>query len=315
MKYSNNKIFVFSPEKEIGPLVSKIVKKEYPEKKKNLIAISHELSDAVEKLTTYYNDRVYFDIFLLDLKIPLPIRNEFMKTVNRNQVDYECIIASDTSALEKNEIEFIKSINAYIIPDISEITLFPLIQNVIQKKFNERKYLLVNRVDNVINSEIEGKQALSHILNLTLEYLDLRICWISLVDYREKTFKIGALTGFGEHEKEFRENLNVSLTDRSVISECITSKEQVQYKDVMDAACPFKGKNLAHKMGLKSVLVTPIFDRRGITSKKVLATLNLYTKFHHEFLEDELELTKIIAAKITAALFTKGLYKTEPRGS
>ena len=37
-------------------------------------------------------------------------------------------------------------------------------------------------------------------------------------------------------------------------------------------------------------------------------------KFYHEFLDDELELTKIIAAKITAALFTKGLYKTESRG-
>ncbi|MCK5058386.1 MAG: GAF domain-containing protein [Candidatus Aminicenantes bacterium] len=315
MKYSNNKIFIFSPEKEVVNLVSKILKKEYPEKKKNLIALSHELPDAVDKLTTHYNDRIYFDIFLLDLKIPLPVRNEFMKTVNRNQVDYECIIASNTSALEDDEIEFIKSINAYIIPDISEITLFPLIQNVIQKKFNERKYLLVNRIDNIINSEIEGKRALNHILNLTLEYLDLRTCWISLVDYRTKTFKIGALTGFGEHEKEFRANFNVSLLERSVISECVTSKEQVQYKNILDSDCPFKDKNLAKKMGLKSFLVTPIFDRRGITFKKVLATLNLYTKFYHEFLEDELELTKIIAAKITAALFTKGLYQTESRGS
>lgn len=313
MKYSNNKIFVFSPEKEVGSLISKILKKEYPEKKKNLVACSHELTDALDKLKKHYNDRAYFDIFILDLKIPLEIRNEFMKTVNQNQVAYECIIASSTSALAEEEIDFIKSINAYIIPDISEITVFPLIQNVIQKKFNERKYLLVNRVDNIINSEIEGKQALNHILNLTLEYLDLRICWMSLVDYREKTIKIGALTGFGEHEKKFRESFNVSLLEKSVIAECVNSKRQVQYRDVLDKNCPFKEKELAKEMGLKSILVTPIFDRRGITSKKVLATLNLYTKFYHEFLDDELELTKIIAAKITAALFTKGLYKTEPR--
>lgn len=313
MKYSNNKIFVFSPEKEVGSLISKILKKEYPEKKKNLVACSHELPDALDKLKKHYKDRNYFDIFILDLKIPLDIRNQFMKTVNQNQVAYECIIASSTSALAEEEIDFIKSINAYIIPDISEITVFPLIQNVIQKKFNERKYLLVNRVDNIINSEIEGKQALNHILNLTLEYLDLRICWMSLVDYREKTIKIGALTGFGEHEKKFRESFNVSLLEKSVIAECVNSKRQVQYRDVLDKNCPFKEKELAKEMGLKSILVTPIFDRRGITSKKVLATLNLYTKFYHEFLDDELELTKIIAAKITAALFTKGLYKTEPR--
>jgi hypothetical protein len=313
MKYSNNKIFVFSPEEEVGVLVSKILKKEYSEKKKNLIACSHGLSDALDKLKKHYNDRIYFDIFILDLKIPLNIRNEFMKMVNQNQVAYECIIASNTSALAEEEIEFIKSIHAYIIPDISEITVFPLIQNVIQKKFNERKYLLVNRIDNIINSEIEGKQALNHILNLTLEYLDLRICWMALVDYPERTFKIGALTGFDEHEKDFREKFSVTLSDKSVISECVKSKRQVQYKDVLDENCPFRDKELANRMGLKSILVTPIFDRRGITSKKVLATLNLYTKFYHEFLEDELELTKIIAAKITAALFTKGLYKTESR--
>lgn len=313
MKYSNNKIFVFSSEKDVGPLVSKILKKEYPEKKKNLIASAHEFSEAQTKLKQYYDDRVYFDIIVLDLKIPLETRNQFIKTVNQNQVNYECIIASNTSALPPQELDFIKSINAYIIPDISEITLFPLIQNVIQKKFNERKYLLVNRVDNVINSEIEGKQALNHILNLTLEYLDLRICWISLVDYQEKAIKIAALTGFGEYEEEFRQAADISLSEKSVIAECVNKKEQVQYRDVQSAECPFKAKDLAQRMGLKSILVTPIFDRRGLTAKKVLATLNLYTKFYHEFLEDELELTKIIAAKITAALFTKGLYKTEPR--
>lgn len=315
MKYSNNKIFVFSSEKEIGPLVSRILKKEYPEKKKNLIASSHEINDAIKKLTKYYNERIYFDIIILDLKIPLETRKQFIKTVNQNQVNYECIIASNTSALEKEELDFIGSINSYIIPDISEITLFPLVQNVIQKKFNELKYLLVNRIDNVINSEIEGIQALNHILNLTLEYLDLRTCWIALVDYQDKKLEISALTGFGEHEKEFRENFDGSLTVKSVITECVTTKEQVQYQDVLADGCPFKNKELARKMDLKSILVTPIFDRRGITSKKVLATLNMYTKFYHEFLDDELELTRIIAAKITAALFIKGLYKTEARGS
>ncbi len=313
MKYSNNKIFVFSSEKEIGPLVSRILKREYPEKKKNLIASSHEITDAIKKLNKYYDERIYFDIIILDLKIPLETRKLFIKTVNQNQVNYECIIASNTSALEKEELDFIGSINSYIIPDISEITLFPLVQNVIQKKFNELKYLLVNRIDNVINSEIEGIQALNHILNLTLEYLDLRICWIALVDYQNKTLEISALTGFGEHEKDFRESFESSLTEKSVIAECVTRKEQVQYRDVLDQNCPFRAKDLAGKMGLKSILVTPIFDRRGITSKKVLATLNLYTKFYHEFLEDELELTRIIAAKITAALFIKGLYKTEAR--
>ena len=153
-------------------------------------------------------------------------------------------------------------------------------------------------------------QALNHIVNLTLEYLDLRICWISLIDYQAKVFTIAAVTGFGEHEKEFREMFDVTLSDKAVISECVKRKEQVQYRNILDESCPFKYKDLAKKMGLKSILITPIFDRRGITSKKVLATLNLYTKFYHEFLEDELELTKIIAAKITAALFTKGLYKT-----
>ncbi len=313
MKYSNNKIFVFSPGATVGTLVAEIIKKKYPEKKKNIVVAAHELNEALEKLKQNYEDRVYFDIIILDLKIPLKTRNQFMHMVNQNQVDYECIIASTTSALNKEEIDFIKSINAYIVPDLSELTLFPLIQNVIQKRFNERKYLLINRVDNVINSEIDGMQTLNHIVNLILEYLDLRICWIALIDYNEKKFNIAALTGFGEYEKEFRENFDIPLGTESVINECVDRKEQVQYRDVLDDSSPFKYKELAQKMGLKSILVTPIFDRRGLTSKKVLATLNIYTKFYHEFLEDELELTKIIGSKITATIFSKGLYKTEKR--
>ncbi len=313
MKYCNNNIFVFSSEKETSFQVSKVLKKEYHEKQNNLIASSYEFSDAVKKLEKHYQERIYFDIFILDLRIPLGIRQEFIKIVNQNQVNYECIIATSTSALPKEEIDFIKDINAYMIPDISEITLFPLLPNVIQSKFNELKYLLVNRIDSIINSELEARDVLNRIVNLTLEYLDLRICWVALLDQQTGKFNIAAVTGFGEHEQEFRETFDVALSDKEVIAESARSQDQLQYQNVLDDQCPFKYKGLAKKMGLKSILITPVFDRRGTDLKKVLATLNLYTKTYHIFQDDEMELTRIIAAKITAALFRKGLYHPAQR--
>lgn len=311
MKYCNNKIFIFSSEKETASLVSRILRKEYPEDQNNLIESAHEYSAAVRKLEKHYQERVYFDIFILDLEIPLATRREFVKVVDQNQVNYECIMASSTSALPKEEIEFIKDIHALLVPDISEITLFPLLPHMIQRKFNEMKYLLVNRIDSIINSELEAEDVLNRIVNLTLECLDLKICWIALLDQQTGKFSIAAVTGFGEYEKEFRETCDVSLTDQSVISECAKNKEQIQYRDVLDDQCHFKLKDIARKMGLKSILVTPIFDRRVTDTRRVLATLNLFTKSYHLFLEDELELTKIIASKITAALFRKGLYDSQ----
>lgn len=308
MKDCNNKIFVFSSRPEISNQAYRILSDQYPKEKNNLIATSHKLEDALEKLTVHYREGVHFDVLILDTLIPMKIRQEFMARVNENQANYECIVAAPSSALPPGDIEFIKGIGALLIPDISEITLLPLLPHVIDRKFNETKYLLVNRIDNIINSEIEGKEVLDRIVTLTLEYLDLRICWIALLDHKTDRFHIGAVTGFGEHEREFRLNFNVSVNDTAVIAECARNRSQVQYQNILDNKCPFKYKELARKMGLKSILTTPIFDRREKSSRKVLGTLSLYSRFYHIFQDDELELNKIIAAKITAALFCKNLF-------
>jgi len=308
MKDCNNKIFVFSSRPEISMEAYRILSDQYPKEKNNLIATSHQLEDALKKLDGHYREGVHFDVLILDTRIPMKIRQDFIARVSENQAHYECIMAAPSSALPPEDIEFIKGIDALLIPDISEITLLPLLPHVIDRKFNETKYLLVNRIDNIINSEIEGHEVLDRIATMTLEYLDLRICWISLLDHKTDRFHIGALTGFGEHEREFRLTFDVSINDTAVIAECARNRTQVQYQDILDNKCPFKYKEMARKMGLKSILTTPIFDRREKSSRKVLGTLSLYSRFYHIFQEDELELNKIIASKITAAIFCKSLY-------
>jgi len=309
MKDCNNRIFVLTDNKNTSNLISKILEDYYEKEKNNLVETACNLTEALEKLSLHYKDHVTFDVFVLDLNISLEHRNKIFQLVNHNQANYECIVATATSDLPEEEIRFIKEVHGILIPDISEITLFPLLPNVIQRKFDEMKYLLVNRIDSVLNSEIAPESVLDRIVNLTMECLDLRICWISILDNQTGKFDIAAVTGFGKHEQRFREIFDLTLEDNAVISESARNKVQVQYQDVQEDYCPFKYRDLAKEMGLKSILVTPIFDRRGAHAKTVMATLNIYTKSFHIFHEDELELTKIIGAKITAALFTRGFYR------
>jgi GAF domain-containing protein len=312
MKHSNNRVFIFLNDKEEASKASEILKKKYPTEKNNLIEPVSKFADAQKVLTKYYQNGVLFDIFMLDLKLPINTREQFIGIVNQYQAEYECVLVTNGCQLEKEDKSFIDETNAFLIPFISQSSMYPLFENMIGKKFKEKEFRLLKAIGIAIMTSISEK-LLTEIVNITLKHLGLKICSVTLVDYNEKKLKIGAITGMGEYEAEFRKNFNIPLTDKAVITECINRGAPIQYENILDDRCPFKYKEFAKKMGLKSILVIPIYDRRGRGNKRILATLNVYTRFSHKFQDDELELANKIADKTTAALLQKGMLEKEKK--
>jgi GAF domain-containing protein len=310
MKNSNNKFFIFLNDKEDSSKASDILREKYSVEMNNLIEAVHQLSDAEKLLKKYYQSGVLFDIILLDLKLPINTRKQFIGVVNQHQAEYECVLVTNGCQLEKEDKSFIDETKAFLIPFISKRSLYPLLENIIEKKFKKKELELLKEIG-IAFMKLKSGQLLTDIVNITLKHLGLKICSVTLVDYRERKLKIGALTGMGEYEEEFRENFDISLSEKSVITECINKKIPIQYEDILHEHCPFKYKELAKKMGLKSILVTPIYETRGSGTKRVLATLDVYTKFYHKFQDDELELTSKIADKTIDALLQKEMLDKE----
>ena len=311
MRFNNNNFLVFSNDKESASRVAEIIGKKYPKEKNNSIESVHELSDALNVVEKHWEEQNFFDIIVMDLRIPLKIRKEFIKAATGRQAIHEWILVTNNTSIKKGDKKFIDKFKISLIHDINEFTLLSLLENIFDKRFNEKKYNLINRIDDIVNLKIDSKQMLDEIVKNTLGYLNLKICWISKVDYEEKKVKSGAITGIGEYEEEYRKVFDISLSDESVTVECINKKKQIQYKNIFAKNCPFKDKKIAKKMGLKSVLLTPIFERGYKKQRKVIATLNLYTDFFHEFQEDERELAQIIATKTARVLSMKDVYEEE----
>jgi len=311
MRFSNNNFLIFFNERESASQVTEIIRKKYPEKNNNLIKSVHEFSDASIILKEHWEEKIFFDIIILDLRIPLKIRKEFIKTATGKQAVPDWILVSNNIGLKNDDKIFIDKFKMSLLADINELTLFSLLENIFDKRFNEKKYNLINRIDDIVNLKIDSKQMLDEIVKNTLGYLNLKICWISNVDYKEKKVKSGALTGVEEFGEEFRKVFDISLSDESVTVECINKKKQIQYKNIFAKNCPFKDKKIAKKIGLKSVLLTPVLERCYKKQRKVIATLNLYTDFFHEFQEDECELAQIIASKTARILSMKDVYEEE----
>ena len=195
--------------KDIAFFVSEILKTKYPIEKNNIIEITHNYSTAIEKLKKHYKHGLIFDIIILDLETPINIRRVFIKTVKLHQKNYECIIATDSYELKKDEKRFIKDNNALLISELNEIMLFPLLENIIEKKFNEKKYNLIRKIGGIFNLNLKSQEILKEIVTITLQFLDLKICSITLIDHKNNKLKIGALTGFGKHQKRYMQNFNI----------------------------------------------------------------------------------------------------------
>ncbi len=312
MKFSGNTILLFFNDKRKNARAEKILRETFPAEKGNVIKHIDNVSAFQDEFENRHKKNLSFDIFFTIVELSQNIRQQLLKVVNKYQKDYDSIVVTNKASLTQADKDLINTLNAYTIPEFEQTFLFPMLNDIVEKRFNKKQNTLLKKIDSVINIKRDSYLILDDIARIALDGLGLKICTILLVDNKTGMLKIGAVRGMGEYEKEFREKFNIHISDKAVVTECIKERKQIKYQNVLSKESPFRLRHFAEKIGLKSILVTPIFDRRKEgENPQVFATLSFYTKFVHHFQKDELELTRKIADKITIPLSMMGIFENE----
>lgn len=326
MKYTNNYFFVFSTDEEFISNVIKIIKKKYTKEKGNLIEYSDDYKK-VKKILEPFRDKYYYDIFFLDWESPEKDKHRFINLIEGFQTGHEWIVVTKNSLQEDEYLQYFKKQNVSFIASVHENTLLSLTGNIIEKRFNEKKYNLVNTIDDMVKLRIELSEVLQQIVDLTLWSLNLRVCLIARVDYEKEKITVEAVASnerelkkkreriipkYKKYEDHYKEVFDIKLDEPSAITQCVDERKPIQFPNVTAKDSPFKYKTFAEEIGLKSILITPVFEEGQVgATKRVIATLNLYTDFLHEFQSDEIELACLIAQKTAILLSMQDLYRDQ----
>jgi len=312
MEFSNNIILLFLSKQDKFLSASKVLSKTFSSNKGNIIKSIEDPNTLLEELEFYSKKGRGVDFLFISLNLPSSVRQFLVEVVEKNRGDYECMVVTHNRSITQADKDFIKSLNAYVIPEVEMIFLFPQMKDIIKRRFNKKQNHLMEEIDEVMAPKKESSVILKDIARVALKELGMKVCTILLLYKQKKKIKIGAVLGMGKHETEFRSFFDVSVDDNAVVTECIRKGKPIQYMDILADDCPYQYKEFAQKLSLKSILATPVFNRRkGRKAVEVLGVLSFYTTSPHVFQDDEKEFSKKISQKITATLFMTGEFQQE----
>ncbi|MCA9408715.1 MAG: GAF domain-containing protein [Candidatus Omnitrophica bacterium] len=147
-----------------------------------------------------------------------------------------------------------------------------------------------------VSESITSKAYLDEILNLivvvTAEMLNSKICSIMLLDKKGKELEICATQSLSTEYKK-KPNLKV---DESLSGEVIKIKKPIAIYDVREDK-KYRFKDLAIKENLTSMVAIPM-----VLKDKAIGVINVYTKEHHIFSEEEINVLQIVANQAAVAV-------------
>lgn len=119
MRFSNNNFLVFFKDKKTAALVTEIIRKKYPEEKKNLFETVHEISSALKLLKRSYKNKIFFDIiiFELDLSIPINTRKKFINWISGYQANHEWILVTNNAKLKGEDKRIVEDNRMFLIAE------------------------------------------------------------------------------------------------------------------------------------------------------------------------------------------------------
>lgn len=148
------------------------------------------------------------------------------------------------------------------------------------------------KVSHSITSESYLDEILNLIVVVTAEMLNSRICSIMLLDKKEHELEIKATQSLSQ---EYKQKPNVQVNN-SLIGEVIKTRKSVSIYDVRKEQ-KYRFKDLAVKENLTSMLCVPM-----IVKEKIIGIINIYTKKHHLFEQEEIDVLQIVANQAAVAI-------------
>ncbi len=153
-------------------------------------------------------------------------------------------------------------------------------------------------ISQAINSDLYLEEILKLIVMVTAKVTGVEICSLWLLD--EKDGKIH-LTATQAIDKYFFNDrfLNINY---GVVGHVIAANNPLIVRDVLKEP-KFKEKEMARKLGLKSMVSIPL----QVRDEKVIGVLNCFTSEYHDFTETEVSVITTVANQAAVAIFNSEL--------
>ncbi|MFQ5680767.1 MAG: GAF domain-containing protein [Candidatus Omnitrophota bacterium] len=147
-----------------------------------------------------------------------------------------------------------------------------------------------------ISQSITSQDYLDEILNLivvvTAKMLNSKICSIMLLDQKGEELVIRATQSLSE---EYRKKPNLKV-NASISGEVVKIKKPVVIYDVRKEK-KYNFRDLAVKENLTSMLSVPM-----VVKDKAIGIVNVYTKEHHSFTQEEIDVLQLVANQAAVAV-------------
>ncbi len=186
-----------------------------------------------------------------------------------------------------NTIELISNIAKLIGGVIEHARLY----DETKKKASQFDSLI--KVSQTITSERYLDEILNLIVVVTAEMLNSKICSIMLLDEKGEELAIKATQSLSE---DYKKKPNIKVNDESISGEVIKTKRPISVYDVRQET-RYRYRDLAVKEELTSMLSVPM-----ILKEKAIGIINVYTKTHHHFEEDETNILQMVANQAAVAV-------------
>jgi signal transduction protein with GAF and PtsI domain len=143
----------------------------------------------------------------------------------------------------------------------------------------------LKEISTAISSDRYIDDVLKLIVTVTANVMDSKVCSLWLIDEREECLKVRATQTMN---KEYLKERSLKLGE-GVVGYVAQQNKPAIILDVLEEP-RYKEKELAKKMGLRSMLSVPMRVK-----DKVIGVINIYKSPRHEFTKTELDLLTTVA--------------------
>lgn len=200
-----------------------------------------------------------------------------------------------------------QGVNNYIFKPFLDIDLAHKLEVLIHEKealsrmeSRKRELEAVVELTQLISDTLDSKELLFRIVKKIAEIIPVTRCSIIKIDWRRKTAFVVA-----SFEDPLFRGIKLSLRKYPEILEALTSKKHVIVRDVKTDPIMEKVRELVSPLGIRSILVVPIFFH-----SKVIGTLFLRTsRAEHDFTEHEVSLLNNMAHASANSLYNAFLFE------
>ena len=166
---------------------------------------------------------------------------------------------------------------------------------------NTDKYLkALMDISRAINSDLYLEDILKLIVMVTAKVTGVEICSLWLID-EEKEPKELRLKATQTIDPEYVQDRVLTINE-GVVGYVAAQQQPLLIPNVLKEP-RFKEKEMARKLGLKSLASVPL----QVRDEKVIGVLNCFTSEYHDFTENEVNLIKAVANQAAVAIFNSEL--------